>query len=66
MVNVTIDEAKAIAKRHNCEGVIVLAFDGTEFSVTSYGQTKVECARYREVGRQIHRDISRGFIEIQD
>jgi hypothetical protein len=44
MNRVHITDAQRICDRVKAQAVVVIAFDGEQFSMTSYGETKAKCA----------------------
>jgi len=64
MEKVDIDDAKRIAQKHAADAVIVVAFKGGSFAVTSYGHNRQACSNIAAVADQIHEDIIDGGIPI--
>jgi len=65
--NLSINDAKRLAKKVQAEAVIVLAFDSHgRFSTISYGKDRATCEQYGKVLDQIANDLSNGFIVVPE
>lgn len=62
MQKIQIAEARKIAERIGAEAVVVLAFHGDNFAVTSYGETKAKCRATAKFVDDLAADLSRGLI----
>lgn len=60
----TIVDAKNLVYRYLRRGVIILTFDGRRVHTASYGMTRGDCERMRDVSEQIHDLIACGEIEM--
>lgn len=45
----TVNEAKALAKKHGKTGIIIFHFDDNRMGYASYGNTRSECAYVRKL-----------------
>jgi hypothetical protein len=61
-VKLSIRAAQNVCEAAGARQVIVLAFDGSEFSVVSYGATKRECAAVRPLCDEIANSIEAGTL----
>lgn len=62
----TITDAKKLAYELRANGVIVLAFDGSEYGGASFGHTRAYCAKLGKVLDQIGDRLRTGEIEMED
>lgn len=62
MQKIQITEARKIADRIGAEAVVVIAFDGNSFAITSYGATKDKCARTAKWVDQLSADLEAGKL----
>lgn len=62
MNRVHITDAQRICDRVKAEAVVVIAFDGENFSMTSYGETKAKCAATGKWVDRIGDMLARGEI----
>lgn len=62
MQKVQITEAKRIAERIGAEAVVVIAFGGDDFAMTSYGETKAKCTATGKWVDLIANELSTGRI----
>lgn len=63
---VPITDAKEIAVRRRAKAVLVLAFGGGRFAVTTFGMTRRQCDGAKRVNEQIARLIEDGTLEIPE
>lgn len=59
---VQITEAKKIAERTGAKQVVVIAFSGDDFAITSYGTTKALCASAGKWVDRIAGDLTTGSL----
>ena len=67
MKNLTIRQAKAIAKTTGADGVIILAFDSDgKHAGVSYGSNRVKCRAIGALLDDIFDEIFNGELEVGD
>lgn len=54
---IPISDAKALAEKHDCRQIIVLAYDGDTTFITTWGKTKADCEQAAKA--QTHWDGTR-------
>lgn len=54
---IPIAAAKRLAQAHGCRQVIILAWDGKETHVVTYGETKGDCIQAAEGGNKVKRAL---------
>lgn len=64
--NPTISDAKSLALKHRCRGVIILAFSEDHFGCASYGITRSDCDAMKHVLNRIYDLLEEGKIELPD
>ena len=60
----TISEAKALAKKHDQPGIVILWFNEDTYGFSSYGANRSLCQKYGKVADQIANRIESGDIEL--
>lgn len=72
MTDIPIEDAKDIALRRRCRGVLIVAFGANPrtgepaCATVSYGHTRASCDAMKQVNVRISDLIEQGLIEIPD